>query len=563
MENKLELLTIYKLIEDNSYSFYIPSYQRGYRWTITQVTDLLDDIFEFSQKKEKTKDEFYCLQPVVVKPKNQKWEVIDGQQRLTTLYLLLKYFNTRLADDFRKPLYSIEYETRKNSGKYLDNISSDECLTNVDYFHIYQAYSTIRNWFSKRQNFVNEFEASLLNSTKIIWYEVNEDIDSVDIFTRLNIGKIPLTNSELIKALFLFRDNFKGESQTKLLRQLEIAGEWDRIEAILREPEFWGFISDGIKEYDNRIEFIFDLMSDKTNQDKDFTFRYFQKKFADIGNVEIAWKQVKDYFLTFQEWYNDRELFHWIGFLIMVGEKVSTLKSESGLIKSKTSFKESLKNKIKGHVKVQVSELSYLESPRKILRNVLLLFNIVSVVNNKNSTSKFQFGRYKLENWDIEHIHSVKSNMPERDEHQKDWLNDFSEFTEDETMKNRINTWLSTDRKLRTESFENIYDDILKKYSEEGKTEEIHDISNLTLLDAGTNRGYKNAIYPVKRKKIIQKDLKETFIPLCTKNAFLKYYNYSVSKMTIWDYSDRSSYLEAIIETLQDFLPIPQIKNIK
>ena len=83
MENKLELLTINQLIEDSPYKFYIPSYQRGYRWTITQVTDLLEDIFEFSQKKEKAKDEFYCLQPVVVKPQNQKWEVIDGQQRLT------------------------------------------------------------------------------------------------------------------------------------------------------------------------------------------------------------------------------------------------------------------------------------------------------------------------------------------------------------------------------------------------------------------------------------------------------------------------------------------------
>ena len=98
-----------------------------------------------------------------------------------------------------------------------------------------------------------------MNSTKIIWYEVNEEIDSIDIFTRLNIGKIPLTSAELIKALFLFRDNFEGNEQTRQLRQLEIASEWDRIETSLRDNEFWGFISDGSDNYDNRIEFIFDF----------------------------------------------------------------------------------------------------------------------------------------------------------------------------------------------------------------------------------------------------------------------------------------------------------------
>lgn len=100
-KNKLDLLPINDLIKEKPFSFYIPSYQRGYRWTERQVTDLLDDICEFI-KKDKTKDEFYCLQPVVVKPNNDTWEVIDGQQRLTTIYLLLKYFNNRLAIDFQK-----------------------------------------------------------------------------------------------------------------------------------------------------------------------------------------------------------------------------------------------------------------------------------------------------------------------------------------------------------------------------------------------------------------------------------------------------------------------------
>lgn len=87
MENEIKLLSINEIIKEK---FLIPSYQRGYRWEKRQVTELLDDIWEFSQQERK-KDEFYCLQPIVVKKNGDKWEVIDGQQRLTTIYIIL-YF---------------------------------------------------------------------------------------------------------------------------------------------------------------------------------------------------------------------------------------------------------------------------------------------------------------------------------------------------------------------------------------------------------------------------------------------------------------------------------------
>ena len=69
--------------------FIIPKYQRGYRWQERQVEDLLDDILKF----ELEKDNFYCLQPLVVKKDkcNEKFIVLDGQQRLTTIFLILKF----------------------------------------------------------------------------------------------------------------------------------------------------------------------------------------------------------------------------------------------------------------------------------------------------------------------------------------------------------------------------------------------------------------------------------------------------------------------------------------
>lgn len=89
-------------------AFFIPSYQRGYRWTADEVTKLLDDIWESTGKR-------YSLQPIVVKSLGGgKWELIDGQQRLTTLWLLLRavhYEATRAGLDPQLVLGLIQVES--------------------------------------------------------------------------------------------------------------------------------------------------------------------------------------------------------------------------------------------------------------------------------------------------------------------------------------------------------------------------------------------------------------------------------------------------------------------
>ncbi len=128
------------------YEFLIPYYQRGYRWTKQQVEDLLNDIWEFG--KDKTKDEVYCLQPVIIKKREEEWEVIDGQQRLVTIFLILKYLETLI--DGENKIFSIRFETRPNSKVYLKNIEENKRYDYIDYFHIYNANDTILNWFNNK-----------------------------------------------------------------------------------------------------------------------------------------------------------------------------------------------------------------------------------------------------------------------------------------------------------------------------------------------------------------------------------------------------------------------------
>ena len=283
IDNVIELKSIGELLGKN---FFIPAYQRGYRWTGQQVKDLLDDIDEF--RANSTGNGFYCLQPLVIKKsivnaenfiasfqglkqdallegayeiinKYTRWDVIDGQQRLTTLCILLNYLSN-------KNPYHVEYETRLDSADYLENITSDKAEKNVDYYHMHLVKVGIDNWFTEKEEeykekykeYLKEFQDTILNHVKFIWYE-SVDEDPIEVFTRLNIGKIKLTNAELIKALLLNRSNFTNDNSL-VLRQQEIASRWDQIEYTLQDDAFWLFLHSEKYKPATRIDFIFDLI---------------------------------------------------------------------------------------------------------------------------------------------------------------------------------------------------------------------------------------------------------------------------------------------------------------
>ena len=90
-------------------------------------------------------------------------------------------------------------------------------------------------------------------------------------------------------------------------------------------------------------------------------------------------------------------------------------------------------------------------------------------------------------------------------------------------------------------------------YSINTETEQKDDISNLTLLDATTNRSYGNSFFPIKRKRIIENDSKGIFVPIATKNLFLKYYSRKLGDVMHWNDNDAQDYLEAIKTMLRNF----------
>lgn len=548
--NAIELKKIGELV---SFHFFIPSYQRGYRWTKQQVEDLLNDIDAFSPKEVKGTDEetWYCLQPIVVKPRGDEWEVIDGQQRLTTIYLILYCLNSRYVESERNPLFSLQYETRPDSARYLQTklgeLQAD--ISNIDYYYISQAYHAIKEWFgSKGTGFNrNKFESKFNHATKVIWYESHSG-DAIDIFTRINMGKIPLTEAELIKALFLNSSNFAIKEEEELrLKQLEIATEWDKIEYTLQDDAFWYFINEGENKLATRIEFIFRLMHDldrdqtQDEHDENIIFRFFYEKLKDHTEKQIHdnWQAIKQFFQTIEEWYLDRELYHKIGFLITTGTSLKTifdLKTDL----SKSAFKKALDKEIGGKIEAP-ENLTYHDSR---VRNVLLLHNIQTLLNNEEETNRFPFDRFKKENWDVEHISAIAEKMPAQETHRKDWLAEAVTYVKDPVLKERM---LQYDRK---DNFESLFLAVLAEFKDQEEQDQTHDICNLTLLDAGTNRGYKDAVFPVKRAFLIDREKEGTFIPISTRNVFMKYYSRQVGQMTFWGKEDKAAYKADLAATL-------------
>ncbi|MEA3316324.1 MAG: DUF262 domain-containing protein [Campylobacterota bacterium] len=546
--------------------FFIPSFQRGYRWNENQVNDLLEDIWEFFNISNKEEGEFYCLQPIIVKKENSRYRLIDGQQRITTIYLILSYLEFYMQR-YKYDKFKIEYETRTDSKNYLEKIQNIESINedNVDYYYMSQAFLYIKKWFEEYPEREIDFFNTLIkinlkdgkdiaNNVRVIWYEILDSEDEIEVFTRINSGKIPLTNAELIKALFLNSKNFINEE--KHIKQIEISKEWDEIEYTLQNDELWSFISKD-KDYPTRIEMIFELLANENSSDKYATYRYFtkQKNIVDIWSTNDD--NIKKIFLSFKYWFENRKLYHLIGFLISTNIKSIEDIYKDFRTKTKTEFEKTLYISIINSINLEnIDQLEYGQDSNHI-QKILLLFNIATILNNKDSYIRFSFDKFNNEKWSLEHIHAQQDKGLQSSEARNTWLVEskkqleiIEEVNNEEVIQN-IKLLLSKE-KIEAEEFQEVQNQVINIFGEA----EVDTIDNLALLTVGVNSSLSNSVFPIKRQILKQKDTQGEFIPICTKNVFLKYYSNDIKNIYFWSKEDRESYLKEMKLVLQKFVEI-------
>ena len=536
-------LDIKKIMDLKGEKFYVPAYQRGYRWTWQEVKALMDDIYEFDVSKGQS----YCIQPLIVQKNVDKgvYDVVDGQQRLTTLFIFMKVAQQEIRS--ASPMFELEYETRKESAAFLQNLSDDmdfenEKEKNIDFYHIVNAYKTITDWLDEKEDksvAIQEMNTKIRKNVFFIWYEIPENVDAIERFRKVNMGKIPLTNADLIKALIMSRDNYDRKvlvnkhliSDDDLSyntyvekRQIEIATLWDRIEQGLHNDSLWYFLNEN-GNYKTRIDIIFRLIAKNRLKTMDYNInedeRYYsflviseQMKKKDAQEIfeyiNEFWAETERIYSMFNEWYNDDRKYHLIGYLICSGVELSTIMTIADKNDKKSRIFEELLNKTKecsglkdkddidGIEKLTLEMAS--SNQKNKIRKVLLLFNIAYIVCNSESQYRFPFELYKPTDsnrvmWDIEHIHATADETADADDN----------------------------------------------------------IGNLALLDSSTNREYKNKEFNEKRKEILEKSKKGRFIPLCTKNVFLKVYTENPKNMDLWDNDDKKAYVKEMKSTFTNF----------
>lgn len=551
-----------KLVGDIAGSFRVPRYQRGYRWGKFEVERLLNDIWENGDKD-------YSLQPVVVKRDAEDvWELVDGQQRLTTLYLIFIHMQ-RVGLKNVGPQYSLTYDTRPKSRDYLQAPDPSLADDNIDFFHLHTAYTCIQAWFEqkgptpiKRQEVADDVFRYLCKRVRVIWYEAPKGLDSTALFTRLNVGRIPLTDAELFKALLLSRS--RGDA-SRTDRTHEIAAQWDSIERDLQHPDVWAFVADvASSDTPTRITLLLDTIAGGPRGRARPSFHTFDvlREKVEKSSPATIWNEVVQLHALVLGWYENRDHYHKIGYLVALGERFGDL---VGLAtdKTKTKFESVLDARIRDTLNLSPSDVSALsyESDRQKCERVLLLMNVETVRRMKDSTERYSFRMHRRQAWSLEHIHAQHAEVLTKAEQWKEWLrlhrDALSDLpTVDEVRRTELLRRIDdVGDKLDRQAFQVLARDIAAAFtvtdtSTSVATHSVHSVSNLALLASGHNSALSNAVFEVKRRRIIELDRQGGYIPICTRQVFLKYYTDADGlQIHFWSSQDRNAYLNAILST--------------
>jgi uncharacterized protein with ParB-like and HNH nuclease domain len=269
-EIETKKVNINKLFSD--FWFSIPEYQRSYKWGSEEIDELLDDIRHAQQT---TKDKEYFLGSVVLQRhirssgslKYTCYDVLDGQQRLTTLLIMMAVLrdlttNDQLKAHAAEAVYQeqnefenqperirIEFLIRDEVGDFVDTFLKPELGTgqqdlleqyqekpNVSVSNMAKATLYLRRWLGKLPaEELKQFAVFLFNRVIVIYVAAESLEDAFRLFTILNNRGLPLTNSDILKSMNI------GAVQPQQKRQ-HYAKLWEEEEGQFGPDEFDRFL---------------------------------------------------------------------------------------------------------------------------------------------------------------------------------------------------------------------------------------------------------------------------------------------------------------------------------
>lgn len=584
--------------------FNIPEYQRGYKWTVDNIIQLLEDLKGF---KQNSSDEFYCLQNITITKTNINghscFNVIDGQQRLTTLFILISYIQRNMSNKVLSAESNIlRYSIREETDKFLrESILTGDYWNDVEYkpatkdqYYIAEVAKAVAEWF----NINNLEERTILDHLKLIVNKV-ESGEEETVFASLNGGKVDLDGADLVRAILITRaakQKYPSLISEKTLHQItndDINLNINiKVSSLGKINEFrvkLGIELDMMNNWwsDRKVRSYFEqLLPNRISQNKSFKyseypidllyyafFEAYKDKLATHGNTDLDlrifengidkdgeggndhlefYKEVKEFHLTLVDWYNDDEIYNLLGYLMYNYKSASVsfamLWNEWKLTESKSDFKSKLKRIIREQLALAFAAS---DDSTDIADKLILLRKSITNI---------------AENWYV-----------------KDFIIRFLPLLdlipEKKTVGNSVRTIfkrLNPDYfKCNQEDKEHVRSQT-RQIAEENMTEEdrlaleeenrqgINSIGNIVLLKASINRSYGN-VELVKKMDIIAREhiMNDTYIRPHTLNVFLSKLqtlkDNGISEDSVfWSEEDIVKTVKAIDSSLTDYLELPK-----
>lgn len=245
--------TISDLFSDKKADFLIPDYQRPYAWTRDECETLWDDLKAFAFPNDTSGDfdsenDEYFLGPIVTfKNSDGKQEIIDGQQRLTTVMLLLRAFYSKFetaqddeivetrkliakciwkTDELGRPVFDrlkIDSEVASDDDKdefltILETGKADEKMRSryADTFRFFS--EKIIDFIDKTPMWTYYFPLRILNNVIMLPIEAESQDTALRIFSTLNDRGLPLSDADIFKSQFYKFYSQRGEKDTFIAR---------------------------------------------------------------------------------------------------------------------------------------------------------------------------------------------------------------------------------------------------------------------------------------------------------------------------------------------------------
>ena len=584
--------------------FNIPEYQRGYKWTVDNIIQLLEDLKGF---KQNSSDEFYCLQNITITKTNINghscFNVIDGQQRLTTLFILISYIQRNMSNKVLSAESNIlRYSIREETDKFLrESILTGDYWNDVEYkpatkdqYYIAEVAKAVAEWF----NINNLEERTILDHLKLIVNKV-ESGEEETVFASLNGGKVDLDGADLVRAILITRaakQKYPSLISEKTLHQIandDINMNINiKVSSLGKMNEFrvkLGIELDMMNNWwsDRKVRSYFEqLLPNRISQNKSFKyseypidllyyafFEAYKDKLATHGNTDLDlrifengidkdgeggndhlefYKEVKEFHLTLVDWYNDDEIYNLLGYLMYNYKSASVsfamLWNEWKLTESKSDFKSKLKRIIREQLALAFAGS---DDSTDIADKLILLRKSITNI---------------AENWYV-----------------KDFIIRFLPLLdlipEKKTVGNSVRTIfkrLNPDYfKCNQEDKEHVRSQT-RQIAEENMTEEdrlaleeenrqgINSIGNIVLLKASINRSYGNVELVKKMDRIAREHImNDTYIRPHTLNVFLSKLqtlkDNGISEDSVfWSEEDIVKTVKAIDSSLTDYLELPK-----